>query len=239
MRFLIFWMGFVGFALAGPVLEIVNQQGQSLEGEVLSITEQAVKIRRASDKRVFDLKLSTLSEGTVSLLESKKDEIGMTHPEYEFDVSISKRRKKQSGSWYMVNMEIAAKVSTKNTDRVLDSPGLKGKMIIIGQDQRDVSLFKILAAQEFDVAPKAGKTMETQLPSFVTSYDSDNKGEGNIGGYKYEGYVLLVKDAKGKLLYSKSLTPSFQKALEEEAGLVDSLWRIKKDKKVGKNLLPF
>lgn len=235
--FLLMWL-LVSRLFGGPVLEIVNKEGQSLEGEILNISDEVVKVRRTSDQKIFDLKLASLSEGTIGILERKKEEIGPTHPEYEFDVSVLKRRKRDTRTYYEFDMELGGKVTIKNKDRVLDCPGCKMRMIFVGQKQGDSRVHEILNVQNFEMAPKAAQTQEFELKSFFVKYDNYKGSYGFLGGYELAGYVLLVTDKKGGLIYTKTLNKKFEKSLQTEPNLAANLMKVKKGKELNEKLLP-
>ena len=58
------------------------------------------------------------------------------------------------------------------------------------------------------------------------SYDSDNKGDGNIGGFKYEGYLLVVRDMEDKVLFTKTVYSKIKKALELDVSFADELSKL-------------
>lgn len=99
---------------------------------------------------------------------------------------------------------------------------LKGRSIAIelisqadiGQNTSTPALFSVLSSQSFETTMKPVETFTKETEAFFTSYDSDNKGSGNVGGYQYFGYILalankpdlikqVVKMPKGTLLSDK------------------------------------
>ena len=54
------------------------------------------------------------------------------------------------------------------------------------------SSIEVLSTQDVEASIKPGETFVKEMESFVTSYDSDNKGVGNVGGSQYVGYLLVL-----------------------------------------------
>jgi len=164
--------------------------------------------------------------------------IAVAEPDYEFDVSIGKRRKRQKTSYRMMNMEITSKVTARNKDSVLASPGMKGRLIFVGEQQGKENVFEILGVADFEMAPDAAKTATFETKPFVTEYDNKKGSYGYFGGKDFAGYVLLMADKKGEVFFTKTLNKDFKAALESEADLIEDLLKIQKATLVGKNLRP-
>lgn len=214
--------------IAGPVLDIVSKNGKSLEAEIIAVGDSSVTLKRTTDQKVFELAFEKLSAGTVEILKKTKDSLGTVHPEYEFDVSIGKRRKRQETSYRMMDMEITSKVSVRNLDAVMDSPGMKVRMIYVGEQQGKDNVYEILNVADFEMAPKVSKTEVFEPKSFKTEYDNKKGSYGYWGGKEFAGYVLLVADSDGEVFYTKTLTKSFQEALDSQPDLIERLLKIRK-----------
>lgn len=210
-------------AFGAPVLDLLDKKGNTLNAEVLSMTEKKVSVKRTKDQKKFEIPLSSLSEETVKMLKGMKDELPVALPDYELDFAVGKRRKKDGASSYMVNQTISGNITVKNASREIDSPEVKLNVIIIGEDQRDDELKKILTNQSFSVSPGRLGESEVELKEFVTRYDSDNKGTGNLGGHKYADYILLLTNANGEYLASKSLNIAYAKMLDGNQVLTKKL----------------
>lgn len=51
---------------------------------------------------------------------------------------------------------------------------------------------------------KPGGSSSTDLKGFITVYDSDNKGPGNLGGYQYAGYLLVFLSEDGEVVFDQT-----------------------------------
>jgi len=174
-------------------LNLINKQGKQMTVSVLSWKDGNYVIKRESDNKRFTISLDLLDAPS-----QKK---------------FSKRRNDKGTSYYMKEMNVSGKVVLKNTDSGKLCPECTGRLIFIGQNQRETNLFNVLHNQKFKLTPTL-KGVEFTTSTFKTSYDSDNKGEGNIGGYKYDGYLLVVLDKKENVILTKTLSSNIKKALD-------------------------
>lgn len=226
MKSILFLLLLAPTLFAGPIILVANQKGNSFEAELISATEVTATVRRSSDKKIFSLKLDTLSADCVKTIEKHRPNLEAPFPQYETDVVIGKRRKK-NGSSYMVDQTVTSTAKITNADRALPSPEVSGRVIFIGQDQRNPDSYEVLATRDFKVAPEPGSTLSVEFRPFTTRYDSDNEGYGNIGGHQYDGYVLLLYKDDNTILHSRTTNSRYRKALEANIGILDNFRTIK------------
>ena len=218
---------------AGPVLDLTDKKGNTLNAEITSISEKAVSVQRTEDKKSFKIPLSTLSEDTVKLLKEKTKDMPAALPDYELSFSVEKRRK--SVGYYREKQNISGKGIVKNTSREIDSPEVNVNIIIIGEDQRDKDLKNILSNQSFKVSPTKLNESEVVLKEFITEYD-EYKGTYNSGGYKYSDYIILLTDKDGAHIASKSLNKTYDGMLAGNNVLGKKLVNMKAGTKFVGNL---
>ena len=221
---------------AGPLVTVVDKKNRSLFAELIALTDKEVTVKRASDDKTFTLPLASLTPETVERLKEKADKLPVVYPKLEVNVAIGNRRVKQSGSFYMKSQNISTTISIRNLDLEKDFPKRPGRVVYFGQDQSNPDRFKILAINGFEVAPGANKTAEAVLPTFSTSYDSDNIGFGNIGGYEYEGYLFLVWDENKDVIVHKTTSGTVARAIKIDYGLLARMVTAKNGTILGKNL---
>ena len=202
---------FSGICFAGPVLDLTDQKGQTLNVEVMAITEKAVSVRRTGDKKKFKIPLARLDEATVKLLKEKTKDMPAPLPDYELEFSIEKRRK--ADGYYSEKQTISGKGIVKNTSREIDSPDVNVNVIIIGENQKDDDIKSILSNQSFTVSPTKLNEEEIFLKQFTTTYDT-YRGTYNSGGYKYSDYIILITDKDGNHIASKSLNKTMHTMLD-------------------------
>ncbi len=232
------WAALLSCMLACPAVEISNKKGEVLVAELLSVGETSAKLKKVNGGATFEVGFDLLSEASVKMLREKAAELPVVYPPFELDVVVSKRRRSSEGSYYMKSMRVGGKITISNRSMKTDFPATKGRIVYVGQDQRIKSIYSVLAVSNFEVSPKAGKEQEIPLPEFVTTYDSDNKGYGNIGGFKYEAYMVMLYDEKGAITYSKSLDGKLSKAVTDNPKVLESFLTIAQGARLTDKMLP-
>ncbi len=187
-------------------IEVSSTSGQSMTVEVIGYTASSgnVQIKR-NDGQIFNTKLSVFDE------ESQKKIVANAPKEMaklDIDVSIGRKRERQGGSFYMKNMIVSTSVKVANRSRDIDLAKTNFTILLVGRNSRryanrDEDWYKILSVQKFSAELAAGKSSEFELTSFKTSYDSD-KDYSNVGGWEFEGYLLVGLDAEGKIVATKT-----------------------------------
>lgn len=218
-------------ANAAPI-EVSNTAGQKMTVEVLAYTASSGNVRvKRTDGQIFNTKIDVFNPASQKLI---AENAPLALPEFTMDVSIGKKRKDQAGSSYMENMTISSSAKISNPSRDLDLPQTHFTILLIGRNSRRYAnraedWLKILSVQKFQTELVAGKFSEHELEKIETSYDSD-KDSSNVGGWEFEGYLLVAMDPEGKILATKSTIGSvatttlkdekqIRKALELGVGL--------------------
>lgn len=185
---------------------VSNPKGQSMTVEVLSYTTSSgnVQVKR-DDGQVINTKLSVFDkESQEKIIANAPVELA----DLDLDVSIGRKRERQSTSSYMKNQTITAKVKVTNKSRDIDLPDTKFTVLLVGRNSRryadrDQDWYKVLSNQTFSTKLPAGKFSEHEMKSVRTEYDSD-KDDTNLGGWEFEGYLLVAQDADGKVIATKT-----------------------------------
>ncbi|NWK56130.1 hypothetical protein HW115_10955 [Verrucomicrobiaceae bacterium N1E253] len=216
----------LGFA---EILTISDKKGRTMIVELVSRQGEKVVIKRLKDNKTFTIDPSTLSEESQQEIKEKLQEVKEAYPPIDATVVVSKRRKSENSSYYMKEMTISSKVTLTNEDSNVLSPTCQCNILFIGQNQRYSDRFVVLANESFKLTP-AHQGSDFNSPPTVTSYDSDNKGSGNIGGYKYVGYLLVVSDQERKsIILTKTVYSAIKKAMAANTRLAGTM----RDYKVG------
>lgn len=198
---------FSGGMLAGAEQIVVsNPKGQSMTVEVLSYTVSSgnVQVKR-DDGQILNTKLSVFDkESQAKIIANAPAEVA----NLELDVTIGRKREREADSSYRKTQTISAKAKVTNKSRDIDLAETKLTLLLVGRNSRryadrDEDWYKILSNQTFNTKLPAGKLSEHELKSVRTSYDSD-KDSSNIGGWEFEGYLLVAQDADGKVIATKT-----------------------------------
>jgi hypothetical protein len=186
------------------------------------LDDDSFRIKRIKDGKIFTIRSGCLCSESKKLLLEKAKDLKLLYPELEIKVSISKRRKKEGGSYYMKSMTISGRVTLINKDLNVPSPPCYCNIIFFGESQKYEDSYKIISNQAFKLEPTPKGASFGSEP-FITSYDSDNKGRGNLGGYKYVGYLIIIADENGKVLQTKTLFPPLKKIIEMNVSIISKI----------------
>lgn len=225
--------------LGGPVVDLTNTQGQTLTAELLAVTDKAVTIRRPSDKRIFTIERKDIAPDSLKSILAKSQDLEPVYPELEVDIDVSNRRKKKDNSWYVVRQTVSVELTVSNPSRDLPCPNAEACLVLMGQNQRRPELFEVLSTSTFKVNLEPGKSMTVETKPVTTEYDSDNEGYGNMGGSKYEGYILVIRGSDKSRLLVKTTNPRFEDALEANFTLIHKVFDMKKGASFTEDLQPF
>ncbi len=111
----------------------------------------------------------------------------------------------------------AFKLRFKNNDRSTSFEGLTGELWIFGRSTTDRRAYKLVARETytFDLPPSLDFA-EMAGPSFELEYD--DKAHAKYG-YKYEGFVFLLKNAEGKVMGLSSNLSWVKSSIEKLSAL--------------------
>ncbi|SHK40326.1 hypothetical protein SAMN02745181_3734 [Rubritalea squalenifaciens DSM 18772] len=217
--------------LSAEEILIQNTSGKSIQAEVVSRDGDKVTIKRNKDGRSFTIPLSSLNADSKKKVLKELERLANSYPKLEADIVIGKRRNYSNGSYYMKKMDITSKTTIKNTDLNRGCPPCDCHIILVGQDQREEDLFSVLSNQKFELTPNH-KGAEFEAKPVFTKYDSDNKGTGNIGGYKYVGYLLVVMDKESSVILTKTNYSKIEKAIELDSSRIKKFCDYEADQKL-------
>jgi len=221
------WAALATSAVGADPLTVTDQKGRSIEIEIVSLTSDAVTFTRKGNPKEFTMPVGQFEKNSQELIRTAAADlpapapkpVAPVLPKIQADVIIGKRRNK-GDSYYMVKQEVTGTVKIANLSTTVSTPAMRGKLVYIAQNTRTPSLFSILSSQSLEATVKPGETFTKEMEPFTTSYDSDNKGTGNVGGYQYFGYVFALTDEAGTVVLSQSTTGSFRMALTEKPELL-------------------
>lgn len=218
------WMA--ASSLGAATIEVANKAGQSMTVEVISYTASSGNVRiQRSDGQIFNTKLDVFDAASQErIIANAPKEVA----KFEMDVSVGKKRRDQGSSTYMENMTITTSAKVTNVTRDTDLGETNFTILLVARNSRRYAnrsedWYKILSVQRFSTQLPAGKFSEHELKSVETSYDSD-KDSSNVGGWEFEGYLLVAQDPAGKILATKTtLGQVLTTTLKEEKLILDAL----------------
>jgi hypothetical protein len=127
-----------------------------------------------------------------------------------------KRSRVEGGDYDDKRERIELRVKLNNADTKLSADKFKGEIFIFAESIVDRSALKLLAVEPFDFSLPPRGNHEFITPEVVTMYDTT----GARFGHKYEGWVLRLHDNSGKVVVTKSSSPTLLKSMEKASGLM-------------------
>lgn len=193
-------------SLQAAVIEVANTAGQKMTVEIISYTASSgnVRIKRA-DGKFFNTKISVFDGASQEkIIANAPREL----PDFSLDVSIGRQRARAGNSSYMQNMTITTSVKVENTSRDIDLDQTNCTIVLVGRNSkryanRAYDWYKVLSVQTFSTKLVAGGTSEHELKAIETTYDQD-KDSSNLGGWEFEGYLLVAQDEDGNIIATKT-----------------------------------
>jgi hypothetical protein len=222
------WGALAAAAFGATSMTVNDQKGRSIAIELISVADNSVTFRRQGDPKEFTLPVSNFDQASQDAIRKQAAALPAVMPKIQPDVVIGKRRQEANGSSYMVKQEITGTVKLTNLSTSASVPAITGKIVFIGQNTSTPGLFSVLSSQSFQATMKPGETFTKETDAFFTSYDSDNKGSGNVGGYQYFGYILALMDDAGNVILNLTTTGSFRLALANKPDLIKQVVKMPK-----------
>ena len=182
------------------------------------------------------MKLATFDVTSQTRIREESKCLKPRPPKLDITVSVSKKRDKKG--YYMVDQTVSTKVSIRNLG-MRDLAKSKGYMTYFGRDRSSPDEYKVMARKSFDLKIEARGLFEAPVAGFKTSFDTDKKGAGNVGGFQYDGYLLTIMDEEDHLLASKTSDPALRAMIEDEPAKAERLTKMPVNKLLNKELEPF
>jgi len=218
-------------ALAAP-FEVKDTQGRPLTIEVTNL--DGVNVTFTAGGKEHTLTLDRFDADSQTKIKEVAASLPPQIPKLDVDVSVSNKRQKVG--WYQATQTVSQKVILKNLSVSIAYPAAKGYVISIGQNREYTDRYKVMMTSEFDISVPANKSFEASTKPFSTTYDAENKGNGNVGGYQYDSYVFIITDTTGNVLLTKTMDGNLKSQLEKDTSLAKRIIALKKDQLIDKNL---
>jgi hypothetical protein len=210
----------------------IDQSGRALEGELLGVNGAMVTIKRASDGQTFTVPATTFSRAdqayiagkgggapvapatlsTPSASPSVPAAATSTTP-YRIELKVyPNKNDKAKGGYYDERIQrISYKIDVRNGEQQRAFDSGKVVMFAVAKNLQDSDETQLIVREEFPLSLKALSTETLETKETKLSYD-------NIYykyGYKYSGYVCVLKDQSGKTVTISGSTPALEKNVDE------------------------
>jgi hypothetical protein len=210
--------GLVPSALQAEKRVFIDQAGRPLEGELVTASGDTVTIKRSSDGQTFTMKASNFSKNDQAYFVSKggslaptaaaavqpaapAPSVGSTSAKVapmRMEVKVYPNKNQKSRNYYYDDKveRIGYRVDIRNGEQQREFKGGKAVIMAFAENLEDRSEGSVIIRDEFDVNLQPLATMTHDSKEAKLMFD-------NVGykyGYKYSGYILVLKDATGNVV---------------------------------------
>ncbi len=133
----------------------------------------------------------------------------------DIDVVRQKRSRIEGGDFDDKKDRITLKVKLQNTDTAVGAENLKGEIFVFAESILERGWAKMLQTQSFTFSLPPRGTHEFLTDEVETAYDLT----GARFGYRYDGWLLRIRDSAGTLLAEKSSSPTMAKNADKLAAI--------------------
>ncbi|QQL45710.1 hypothetical protein [Sulfuriroseicoccus oceanibius] len=197
--------------------------GRTIDAEVRSVSETDVVL--AVGKTTYNVPLERLVEEDREFLKSWRPAVTIGDPRIDVNFSDSVDRVKRNQERLLFRLE----VEVRNADNREPFSGGTVDVLVLMRHLRERNVYGVGVRREFAVpAVPELRSTEVELPEFK----HEHKGDGNNKkGWKFYGYVVILKDRNGK-----ELRRSVSSAIDGE--LVGRLLKASEGDMFGRNYRP-
>jgi hypothetical protein len=142
------------------------------------------------------------------------------------EVMISRPSRVKGGDFDDKTQVITPRIKLTNTTNQENYENHKATFFLICESASTSGIYKITLQHDFDITLPVRQVMESEGSPVMTQFDTT----GAAFGFKYDGWVIQVKDASGAIVATKSTSPTLEKMTESIASLkveqcYDRRWR--------------
>lgn len=210
----LFALFLIGAPLHAETRLFTDTSGRSFQGELIKFTAGFVTIKRSSDGQEFTVKANNFSaEDNAYFAQNnaaaQKSTAGTsaaavasgTPFRLSLKVSTSKSDRISKGEQFDDKQQVLQlSVDIKNEELKRDLLGANCSIIVLAKQILKPNTFLVVGREEFKVDVPLLKTFHyEQAKPIRLLYDDKNTAQY---GYKYYGYICVIKDAGGKVVLS-------------------------------------
>jgi hypothetical protein len=220
-------------------MTVKSAQGKEITINLLSLSGSKVKFMRTSDQKIFEMEMSTFDQASQKEIKETaetSDKVKKFYPRLRIDPTIGRRLDRDKASSYLQHERVSAKFTIENQELKLDLEEAEFTWVFFGRNPFEKEDYKILRVEKQTHRIAGGQTLKAECKGFVTTFDEDRDGS-NIGGHRYEGYALFVKDKQsGDLIVANSSNGHVDKRINGDPTSIESILSLKAGASVTKSL---
>ena len=209
-----------------------DNTGREVIAQFVDYKENIVSLKNKSGsiyKVPFEKLSSSCQEFCIVAKKSLSEQLSTLTSKSNFGVKFySKRRKalvKDQGSGNDDFVQtFDPSVIFKNKDLYNPFTGNKATVILLGESVKNKKVYKILLKETFDFKVDARSEFVWEGDPVTVKYD-ENASNGYIFGHKYTGYILIIKNKRSEVVFSRSTRKSWIDSIDQILNTkVDKEW---------------
>jgi len=209
-------------AQEGPILKLTDSGGREIEARIIALDEGAVTIERADGRLFYEIPLSKFSKKsqekiTASFAEQEESRL---FPDLTEDADLKVRFSSgrdddlnDTGDPDNRSVVLQPSVGFENTNFTETYRDIECTVYIIGKSVLSSDEYKILNKQDFTVTIPPRESVRWESKPFNNLYD-DYAKNGSAFGYKYDDYLLVLRNRSGEPVLVYSARKHFEKVAE-------------------------
>ncbi|MGB0154976.1 MAG: hypothetical protein ACPGFB_13180 [Verrucomicrobiales bacterium] len=186
-----------------------STDGRTMEADVVSVTKDTAIIKRGN--RQFTIPLTSLSQADREYLaEWRKEALKNKIP--KLDVAInSKKSNRQNPKAYEERIgSFEFEITIENEEIHYSLENGKAHLIVLGRNCENPDTYCVMQKNEYGVDLEIGDTHEWQGDKMAFTFDDRDYSYG----YDYYGFIFLLKNADGKIIYQRVTPSKFEWGIE-------------------------
>lgn len=211
----LFWGGLPGAELR----EFTDTNGRKIQAELVEVGDGVVSIRMADGRLFRDIPLSRFSEAdrrfVKDWVKEREKRLSMLQPEDDVQIEVKKGRRDELNNYGEIDdREQRFIPSVRLTNKELTKPlsDVRATLVIVAESVTSSNVVKVLSVQDFQFGNLPYREpVEREGRLFQTTYDDQNYAKW---GYKYDGYVLVLRNSADEITHVKASKPSWEDNLK-------------------------
>lgn len=223
---------------SAETVDLINTDGKKISVELVKATEEKVWFKMKGRTNTMSYELTKLDQESRDYIKKWVASGGSASKEFEINVITGKSNQmNKSGDIDDRRYKLEPTLKIKNQSQDVATQAGTATLVFFGKPIKYRGMTCVVDRQQFKL-PVIEALEEVELKGKLTSFKYDDVANGEVFGARYRGYVLIVQDSKGKVLYEKSVPSSLMEVSAELAmslkigKVYDKYWKPTDDRAV-------
>lgn len=194
-----------------------GREFKSTDGKVINadiVTVRGTDVVLSMSGKTFTVPINRFSTADQEFIAQWKAQSAEEHvPKLRVEVNSGKSDRSDRADCFddrKGSFEFTLKI--KNEELEFDLKGAKAYLTVIGEDAENKGRFGVMQKSSFEVSVTPGGTFEWRGDKVNYKYDDSPPA---YWGVSYAGYVLQIKNAKGKVIFENAIPQVFEKKVDD------------------------